>query len=128
MIVLLQRSRAYSESYVNSSIDYSRLHIPPREDGIKSKLNAVTEEKEKTNNSSSDSNNQLSSLENSVGTSKMDVPSMLEKWNSNMFNKNGRIGIYTREERSVIIRRFLEKRAKRVWKKKIRFCFEKNYV
>lgn len=37
-----------------------------------------------------------------------------------MYNKNGRIGIYTRQEREAIIVRFKRKRGRRVWKKKIR--------
>lgn len=38
-----------------------------------------------------------------------------------MYNKNGRIGIYTRQEREAIIARFKRKRGRRVWKKKIRY-------
>ncbi len=66
------------------------------------------------------------------------LPQMLEKYSS-IYNKNGRIGIYTREvdqnlfilpdhhqERDVIINRFYEKRKKRVWKKKIRYHCRKN--
>jgi hypothetical protein len=41
-------------------------------------------------------------------------------------NYNGRIGIYTREERKVLISRFHEKRKRRVWKKKIRYHCRKN--
>jgi hypothetical protein len=67
---------------------------------------------------------------------------MLEKYAS-IYNKNGRIGIYTKDvsvnaqmtflffnayqqERSTIIRRFHEKRKRRVWKKKIRYHCRKN--
>lgn len=39
---------------------------------------------------------------------------------ADMYNKNGRIGIYTRQEREAIITRFKRKRGRRVWKKKIR--------
>lgn len=39
---------------------------------------------------------------------------------ADMYNKNGRIGIYTRQEREAIIARFKRKRGRRVWKKKIR--------
>jgi len=71
------------------------------------------------------------------------LPSMVEKYSS-IYNRNGRIGIYTREvriphnssnlhftnigwqERSVIISRLKEKRKKRVWKKKIRYHCRKN--
>ncbi len=42
------------------------------------------------------------------------------------YNKNGRIGIYTREERNIIIQKFYEKRKRRVWKKKIRYHCRKN--
>lgn len=53
------------------------------------------------------------------------MPQMLEKYSS-IYNKNGRIGIYTREERDNIISRFYEKRKKRVWKKRIRYHCRKN--
>ncbi len=45
---------------------------------------------------------------------------------SNSYNKNGRVGIYTREERNIIIQKFYEKRKRRVWKKKIRYHCRKN--
>mmetsp|Transcript_5191 Transcript_5191/g.7970 ORF Transcript_5191/g.7970 Transcript_5191/m.7970 type:complete len:265 (+) Transcript_5191:178-972(+) len=53
------------------------------------------------------------------------LPQMLEKYAS-IYNKNGRIGIYTREERNTIISRFHQKRKRRVWKKKIRYHCRKN--
>jgi len=53
------------------------------------------------------------------------IPSMLDQYAS-MYNKNGRIGIYTKKERVDIIARFREKRRKRVWKKKIRYHCRKN--
>lgn len=53
------------------------------------------------------------------------LPQMLEKYSS-IYNKNGRIGIYTREERDNIITRFHQKRKRRVWKKKIRYHCRKN--
>lgn len=53
------------------------------------------------------------------------LPQMLEKYAS-IYNTNGRIGIYTREERDAIIARFRQKRKKRVWKKKIRYHCRKN--
>lgn len=53
------------------------------------------------------------------------LPQMLDKYSS-IYNKNGRIGIYTREERDNIINRFYEKRKKRVWKKRIRYHCRKN--
>lgn len=43
-----------------------------------------------------------------------------------MYNKNGRIGIYTRAERAAIIARFQSKRTRRVWNKKIRYNCRKN--
>lgn len=43
-----------------------------------------------------------------------------------MYNKNGRIGIYTPSERAAIISRFNSKRARRVWNKKIRYSCRKN--
>ena len=45
---------------------------------------------------------------------------------SQVYNKNGRIGIYTPAERAAIIARFQEKRTKRVWNKKIRYNCRKN--
>ena len=45
---------------------------------------------------------------------------------SAIYNKNGRIGIYTRDERRCIIARFHEKKRRRVWKKKIRYHCRKN--
>ncbi len=43
-----------------------------------------------------------------------------------MYNKNGRIGIYTPAERAAIIQKFNAKRARRVWNKKIRYNCRKN--
>ena len=43
-----------------------------------------------------------------------------------VYNKNGRIGIYTPSERAAIIARFQSKRARRNWKKKIRYGCRKN--
>lgn len=43
-----------------------------------------------------------------------------------VYNKNGRIGIYTPAERAVIITKFNAKRARRVWNKKIRYNCRKN--
>ena len=43
-----------------------------------------------------------------------------------MYNKNGRIGIYTPDERAAIIAKFHRKRARRVWNKKIRYDCRKN--
>jgi hypothetical protein len=41
-------------------------------------------------------------------------------------NKNGRIGIYTPEERRSIISRYRDKKKRRVWKKKIRYECRKD--
>ena len=46
--------------------------------------------------------------------------------NSQVYNKNGRIGIYTPAERAAIIQKFNAKRARRVWNKKIRYNCRKN--
>jgi len=43
-----------------------------------------------------------------------------------VYNKNGRIGIYTPAERAAIIQKFTAKRARRVWNKKIRYNCRKN--
>jgi hypothetical protein len=43
-----------------------------------------------------------------------------------VYNKNGRIGIYTPAERAAIITRFQSKRTRRVWNKKIRYNCRKN--
>jgi len=60
-----------------------------------------------------------------VGTRSPTLPHMLAKY-ANVYNRNGRIGIYTREERDAIIARFREKRSRRVWAKKIRYSCRKN--
>ena len=43
-----------------------------------------------------------------------------------VYNKNGRIGIYTPAERAAIIARFNKKRSRRVWNKKIRYNCRKS--
>lgn len=53
------------------------------------------------------------------------LPHMMSKY-AGIYNKNGRIGIYTPEERKAIIRRFHEKRQRRVWSKKIRYNCRKT--
>jgi len=53
------------------------------------------------------------------------LPHSLAKY-EHVYNKNGRIGIYTPAERAVIITRFQSKRSRRVWKKKIRYNCRKN--
>jgi hypothetical protein len=53
------------------------------------------------------------------------LPYMLDRYSA-IYNKNGRIGVYSREERDVIIQRFHEKRRRRVWKKSIRYHCRKN--
>jgi len=53
------------------------------------------------------------------------IPDVLEQY-KDIYNKDGRIGIYTRKERDAIIKRFQDKRTRRVWKKKIRYGCRKN--
>jgi len=53
------------------------------------------------------------------------LPHSLAKY-KNVYNKNGRIGIYTPAERAAIIKRFQSKRSRRVWNKKIRYSCRKN--
>jgi len=53
------------------------------------------------------------------------LPHCLSKY-KNVYNKNGRIGIYTPAERAAIISRFQDKRSRRVWNKKIRYSCRKN--
>ena len=53
------------------------------------------------------------------------LPHSLEKYKE-IYNKNGRIGIYTPAERAAIIAKFNSKRSKRVWNKKIRYNCRKN--
>jgi hypothetical protein len=53
------------------------------------------------------------------------LPHMLDKYAA-IYNKHGRVGIYTREERIAIVSRFHEKRKRRVWRKKIRYFCRKN--
>jgi hypothetical protein len=49
------------------------------------------------------------------------LPHLLAKY-AQVYNKNGRIGIYTRQEREAIIARFKAKRQRRVWRKKVCIC------
>mmetsp|Transcript_11331 Transcript_11331/g.23151 ORF Transcript_11331/g.23151 Transcript_11331/m.23151 type:complete len:416 (+) Transcript_11331:176-1423(+) len=44
----------------------------------------------------------------------------------NVYNKEGRVGIYTTQERKAILERFRDKRQRRVWVKKIRYDCRKN--
>eukprot|EP00980_Cylindrotheca_fusiformis_P025054 scaffold12982_cov129-Cylindrotheca_fusiformis.AAC.2 len=53
------------------------------------------------------------------------LPHSLAKYKE-VYNKNGRIGIYTPAERAAIISRFQGKRSRRVWNKKIRYNCRKN--
>jgi len=53
------------------------------------------------------------------------LPHSLVKYKE-VYNKNGRIGIYTPAERAAIIARFQSKRTRRVWNKKIRYNCRKN--
>lgn len=53
------------------------------------------------------------------------LPHSLSKYKE-VYNKNGRIGIYTPAERAAIIAKFNTKRSRRVWNKKIRYNCRKN--
>jgi len=53
------------------------------------------------------------------------LPHALDKYKS-IYNKNGRVGIYTPLERAAIIAKFNTKRGRRVWNKKIRYNCRKN--
>mmetsp|Transcript_14096 Transcript_14096/g.42173 ORF Transcript_14096/g.42173 Transcript_14096/m.42173 type:complete len:250 (-) Transcript_14096:887-1636(-) len=53
------------------------------------------------------------------------LPHMMAKY-AGVYNKHGRIGIYTPDERQAILRRFHEKRLRRVWTKKIRYNCRKS--
>mmetsp|Transcript_5141 Transcript_5141/g.10373 ORF Transcript_5141/g.10373 Transcript_5141/m.10373 type:complete len:282 (+) Transcript_5141:1014-1859(+) len=53
------------------------------------------------------------------------LPHMLAKY-SQIYNKGGRVGIYTPAERTAIIAKFRSKRSRRVWNKKIRYNCRKN--
>lgn len=55
----------------------------------------------------------------------MTLPHSLGKYKE-VYNKNGRIGIYTPAERAAIIARFNKKRQRRVWNKKIRYNCRKS--
>lgn len=69
----------------------------------------------------------LEDLSTEAGLQKgvMPLPHTLAKY-SDIYNKNGRIGIYTPSERLAIIARFNEKRSRRVWNKKIRYNCRKS--
>lgn len=53
------------------------------------------------------------------------LPHTLDKYKE-VYNKGGRVGIYTPAERAAIIARFHDKRSRRVWNKKIRYNCRKN--
>lgn len=53
------------------------------------------------------------------------LPHSLDKYKE-VYNKHGRIGIYTPAERAAIISRFHSKRSRRVWNKKIRYNCRKS--
>uniref|UniRef100_A0A7S2LNX0 CCT domain-containing protein n=1 Tax=Leptocylindrus danicus TaxID=163516 RepID=A0A7S2LNX0_9STRA len=53
------------------------------------------------------------------------LPHSLAKYKG-IYNQNGRVGIYSTEERAAIIARFHDKRTRRVWNKKIRYNCRKN--
>jgi len=55
----------------------------------------------------------------------MTLPHSLSKYKE-VYNKNGRIGIYTPAERAAIIAKFNSKRTRRVWNKKIRYNCRKS--
>lgn len=53
-------------------------------------------------------------------------PSMLELKYKPFYNKGGRVGIYDKTQRAKLISRWMEKRTKRVWVKKVRYSCRKN--
>jgi len=63
--------------------------------------------------------------ETNVQKAVLPLPHALEKYKS-LYNKDGRIGIYTPLERAAIISKFNTKRGRRVWNKKIRYNCRKN--
>mmetsp|Transcript_5098 Transcript_5098/g.9677 ORF Transcript_5098/g.9677 Transcript_5098/m.9677 type:complete len:627 (+) Transcript_5098:517-2397(+) len=65
------------------------------------------------------------SAENGTDKGVMAFPHSLDKYKE-VYNKNGRIGIYTPAERAAIIAKFNSKRTRRTWKKKIRYNCRKN--
>lgn len=60
-----------------------------------------------------------------LGCGNLVLPQDLTKYRD-VYNKNGRIGVYTASERAAIIARFQAKRSRRVWNKKIRYSCRKN--
>jgi hypothetical protein len=65
------------------------------------------------------------SLESGLDKGDFVFPHLFDKYKE-IYNKNGRIGIYTPAERAAIIARFQSKRNRRVWNKKIRYNCRKN--
>jgi hypothetical protein len=65
------------------------------------------------------------SLESGLEKGDFVFPHLFEKYKE-IYNRNGRIGIYTPAERAAIIARFQSKRNRRVWNKKIRYNCRKN--
>lgn len=65
------------------------------------------------------------SAENGLEKGGMAMPHSIDKYKE-IYNKNGRIGIYTPAERAAIISKFNSKRTRRTWKKKIRYNCRKS--
>lgn len=65
------------------------------------------------------------SAENGLEKGALAMPHSLEKYKE-IYNKNGRIGVYTPAERAAIIAKFNSKRTRRTWKKKIRYNCRKS--
>lgn len=65
------------------------------------------------------------STENGMEKGALAFPHSLDKYKE-LYNKNGRIGIYTPAERAAIIAKFNSKRTRRTWKKKIRYNCRKS--
>ncbi|KAG5185270.1 hypothetical protein JKP88DRAFT_312402 [Tribonema minus] len=61
----------------------------------------------------------------SAAAAALTLPHLLHKY-ADVYNRSGRIGIYTLQEREAIIARYRAKRARRVWRKKIRYNCRKN--
>lgn len=127
-ITLRSRPRASSEPWLSSFITRQM------EDCLKDSRESSARQIENDDYDDDDDENDDTIMENEAESrededdepsSPATLPQMLEKYSA-IYNKNGRIGIYTREERNEMISRFHEKRKRRVWKKKIRYHCRKN--
>lgn len=121
MLSMRNRPRASSEPWLSSFITSQIEDFNATTGGA----DGFNPSRSRSRSDSMDEEDVSGPVSGSDGDSSATLPQMLEKYSA-IYNKNGRIGIYTRAERNDMISRFHEKRKRRVWKKKIRYHCRKN--